>query len=178
MTAALTLADAAPVAAGLVAGSVAGVMAALAGAATLVTLRRRLAVITVEGRSMEPALRSGDRVLVRRVPLGRVRRGDIVVIAQPEPAPRHPATVGGRPDRGVRDIAQGSWVIKRAAALPGDPVPAPVAAAVSAAPGSPVPAGRLVALGDNAALSFDSRTHGYYSGDRVLGVVLRRISTP
>ncbi|WP_433497221.1 S26 family signal peptidase [Sphaerimonospora sp. CA-214678] len=176
MTAALILAGAAPAAAGLVAGSVAGAVAGLAGAATLMGLRRRLAVITVEGRSMEPALRSGDRVLVRRVPLDRVRRGDIVVIEQPEPAPRHPAAAGGRPERGVGDIAQRSWVIKRAAALPGDPVPAPVAAAVSADPGSPVPAGRLVALGDNAVLSFDSRTHGYYSGDRVLGVVLRRIS--
>lgn len=172
MTAALAPIGDVPALAGLVAGAV----AALAGAAALAVLRRRLAVITVEGRSMEPALHSGDRVLVRRVPLDRVRRGDIVVIEQPAPGSRRPAAAGGRPDPRTGDIAWESWVIKRAAALPGDPVPAPVAAAVSAAPGSPVPAGRLVALGDNAALSFDSRTHGYYSGDRVLGVVLRRIS--
>ncbi|KAB8190982.1 S26 family signal peptidase [Nonomuraea phyllanthi] len=140
----------------------------LAGAG-LAGLRRALTVVDVEGRSMEPALHAGDRVLVRRRPLERVRTGDIVVVEQ------HGL---GRPGARLRaGSPRGRWVIKRVAGLPGDPVPEAVAGAVGAAPGSRVPRGRFVALGDNPPLSFDSRACGYYAGDRVLGVVLRTVTT-
>ncbi len=116
-------------------------------------LCRRLVIIDVRGESMRPALAPGDRVLMRRIRLGAVRRGDVVVIAAPEP------------HEGLEKADR--WRIKRVAALPGDPVP----------PGIPVtervvPAGRLVVLGDNARHSVDSRTTGFYRADDLIGVIV------
>jgi len=141
-------------------GIVVSVATTLAGAAALVAwLRRRFVVIDVDGRSMQPTLHEGDRVLVRRRPLQHIRTGDIVIVENP----------------GGRNLAEQDWVIKRAVAVPGDPVPASMAAAVTSAAGSPVPDGRLLVLGDNPSHSADSRQHGYLSGDSVLGVVVRRM---
>jgi signal peptidase I len=146
--------------------------AALAG--VMVWLRRRYVVIEVDGRSMRPALDPGDRVLVRRRSLRHVRTGDIVVVASTarQKAGRRP----GAAARGSRDASGHAWVIKRAAAVPGDPVPASLAATVSAPAGTPVPDGRLLILGDNTTASFDSRHYGYLSGAAVLGVVVRRLT--
>jgi len=64
-----------------------------------------LALVTVRGPSMAPALRSGDRVLARRVrPPGRVRSGAVVLVAW-----------ASRPDvlavkRVVRPVEGGCWV--------------------------------------------------------------------
>jgi type IV secretory pathway protease TraF len=63
-------------------------------------------------------------------------------------------------------------MIKRVAAVPGEPVPEAVWPAVAAIGGQSVPAGSLVVLGDNTADSKDSRTIGYIPADRVLGVML------
>lgn len=52
-------------------------------------------VAVVDGLSMAPALRDGDRVLVRRT--RKVRRRDIALIAMPE-----------------------GWILKRVAGVPGD----------------------------------------------------------
>ncbi|WP_248960691.1 S26 family signal peptidase [Sphaerisporangium perillae] len=117
--------------------------------------RRRYLVVTVHGESMAPTYREGERVLVRRAPLAEVRPGQVVVVEDPVPP--------------------GRWIIKRAAALPGDPVPGEVAAAAGAAPGSRVPAGCLVLLGDNPAASADSRRFGYIPAGRLLGVVSRSL---
>ena len=46
-------------------------------------LRRRVLVVAVKGRSMQPALLDGDRVLVWRRPVRRVKRGDMVVLVGP-----------------------------------------------------------------------------------------------
>ncbi|SDQ87325.1 signal peptidase I [Thermostaphylospora chromogena] len=148
--------------------------AALLVGAGIAVLRRALTVVDVEGRSMEPTLRAGDRVLVRRVPFERVRTGDIVVVEQ-----HGPGRSAVRPGAAVTSSgpAEGRLVIKRVAGVPGDPVPEAVAAAVGAAPGARVPRGRLVVLGENPMFSFDSRACGYYEGDRVLGVVLRKIAS-
>ncbi|GAB3804101.1 S26 family signal peptidase [Micromonospora zhanjiangensis] len=56
--------------------AVAGVLAS--ATALLLWARRRLLRVAVVGRSMEPTLRSGDRVLARRVPLAGLRHGDVV----------------------------------------------------------------------------------------------------
>lgn len=140
--------------------------AALVAAAASVAiwrLRRDWAVVTVEGPSMEPTFHHGDRVAVRRTPRFSVSSGDVVVIGQPHAGPtRHysrPRILDGR-----------RLVIKRVAAVSGEPVPdgIPVSDAV-------VPEGKLVLLGDNAAASFDSRAVGYFPAEFLLGGVVRRI---
>ncbi len=128
-------------------------LAASAAAGTLL-VRRRFVVVTVEGLSMLPTLAAGDRVLVRRAGLGRLRPGQVVVAQAPD---RH-------------------WLIKRVAAVPGDPRPAACLPGPSGPGQQWVPAGKFVLLGDNAAVSHDSRQLGYFAGDRLLGVAVRRMS--
>ena len=60
-------------------------------------------------------------------------------------------------------------------ALPGDVRPEAWLPATASRQGPRVPAGKFVLLGDNPARSYDSRQLGYFSGDRLLGVVLRRV---
>jgi signal peptidase I len=130
-------------------------------------LRRRLMVVTVVGDSMVPAYRPGDRLLVTRrtVP---VAAGDVVVFAF---AHGHgaPAMFGG-----AGAHAGTGWVVKRVAAVPGEPVPDSVLAAVGARAGQRVPAERLVVLGDGVT-SVDSREWGYLPAARLTGRVLRRL---
>ncbi|MFI6786655.1 signal peptidase I [Nonomuraea sp. NPDC050383] len=143
-------------------GLLAGVAVAVVGA---LLARRRYVVVTVEGPSMAPTLDDGDRVLVRRRTIDQVSRGDVVVLEPPpDPAGR---VLPGPPGADGR-----RWNIKRAVALPGDPVP----------PGVPggdaeerVPAGALVVLGDNGPQSVDSRQRGFFHAGSLLGVALRRL---
>ncbi|MBO2437505.1 S26 family signal peptidase [Actinomadura nitritigenes] len=142
----------------------AGFAAAGLAAGALVALgwaRTRLVVVTVDGASMLPTLRDGDRVLARRRPLHRVRRGDVVVLEPPPDGPYLPGPAG--PDGRT-------WNVKRVAAVPGDPVPPGIAGE-----GGTVPDGALAVLGDNPD-SVDSRQRGLYPGDRLLGVVVRRLN--
>ncbi|MFF0869840.1 S26 family signal peptidase [Nonomuraea sp. NPDC003560] len=140
-------------------------IAVFAGSAALLVVvafaaRRRLAVVTVRGESMVPALRPGDRLLVLR---GKaVRRGQIVVLEPIGPGMRWR-------DGPLPEVAAADWVVKRVAALPGEPVP-------PQCPGLPatVPPGKLVVLGDGE-ISADSRLWGLVPADRVLGVVLRTL---
>lgn len=141
----------------------AAVVAVVLGAA-IGWLRWQLRIVTVIGESMRPTLAPGDRLLVRRTPLARVRTGDIVVLAYP--------------DRGeiARDRRRDhNLLVKRAVATAGDPVPALVAPVLSVRPGTPVRDGALIALGDNIDVSYDSRVFGYVHADDLLGVVLRPI---
>ena len=118
-------------------------------------LHRGFFFLRVAGPSMEPALRAGDRLLVGRFGVDRPRRGRIYVVAEDD----------------------STLTVKRAAAVPGDPVPASVAGLagdpyVSAVVPAVVPAGRLVLLGDNRARSLDTRSLGYYRADRLRGTVV------
>lgn len=136
----------------------------LAALAAVTLVRRRIAIVSVTGHSMEPALAAGDRVLVRRTKLRSVRTGQIVVVEAP-------TTLDGNwTDRPVRHELHRDWIIKRAAAIPGEPVPACLPGTL--AEDVHVPEGKLVVLGDNRPASIDSRKMGYVPGDRLLGVVV------
>jgi signal peptidase I len=146
--------------------ALAGIVALAVG---LRVLRRRLAVVAVFGPSMQPALRPGDRVLVRRAQLQGLRAGQIVVVERPQAD----GTWTTRPPRWPADDRE--WLIKRVAAVPGDARPQEIAAGPG---GSLVPPGVLVVLGDNAARSLDSRQFGYIPAERLLGVMLRPLARP
>ena len=124
-------------------------------------VRRRLVQVTVRGSSMAPTLVDGDRVLVVRRSLARVRRGQLVVL---EP----PLADGSRRDSGTTRIDRRLWQVKRAVALPGDAVPPGISNIGDA---HRVPPGALVVLGDSAA-SVDSRQRGFYFATDLLGVVV------
>ncbi|WP_328549101.1 S26 family signal peptidase [Streptomyces platensis] len=142
--------------------------------ATAVLLGRGLVVVTVRGVSMAPAYLDGDRVLVRRTT--RPTRGQVLVVERPAVRTRWPS--GPLPaTAGARTVGRRQWLIKRVAALPGDPVPeAVLSASFPDLPGPPrVPDGSLVLLGDNHQHSVDSRYFGFYPVERVLGTVVRRL---
>ncbi|MFI9592708.1 S26 family signal peptidase [Nonomuraea sp. NPDC052265] len=142
----------------IVLGTLAGPVALVLGG--VLWLRLRYLVVTVEGESMLPAYRPGDRVLVRRASLRGLRAGQVVVLSR---------AAGPSEDAGAH------WIIKRLAAVPGDPVPRERVPALRDAPGTRVPDGHLVVLGDNPRRSYDSRRAGYLTADRLLGVVLRKV---
>jgi signal peptidase I len=148
-----------------------GLLGVLACAGAVVLLRRRLFVVIVAGASMEPSLRDGERLLARRTTLAQVRRGDVVILERPDEDlnwARPPAS---------RQAANRSLLIKRIAALPGDPPPRAAAPALAEHPADLVPPGRLVAFGDNYHHSLDSKQIGYFPADRLVGVALRRHPT-
>ncbi|MFG1999180.1 S26 family signal peptidase [Spirillospora sp. NPDC048911] len=134
----------------------------------LVLARRRFVVVRVVGTSMEPAYRAGDRVLVRRRDGERAGRGQVVALQTALPGGVWRTTPLPEP-------AAAMWFLKRVVAVPGDPVPGAVAERVGAEPGAVVPEGHLVVLGDGP-VSEDSRVWGHVPVDRVLGVVVRKLS--
>ncbi|WP_329109399.1 S26 family signal peptidase [Micromonospora sp. NBC_01699] len=139
--------------------AVAGVL--VPAAVALLFVRRRLLLVSVVGRSMEPTLRAGDRVLARRARVDEVRRGDVVVVV----APAKMRPEAAEAERGL--------LIKRAFAVPGDPAPVDRVPALRGLPDAEVPPGHLVVLGDNPPWSYDSRECGYLTAESVLGVVIR-----
>ncbi|MDJ1136354.1 S26 family signal peptidase [Streptomyces iconiensis] len=144
-----------------------GVLGALGVAATAVLARRALVSVTVRGRSMEPAYRDGDRVLVLRA--RRLSTGRVVVAERPGHGHVWPGPALS-PGARATAVAERQWMIKRVGALPGEPH-APDLGESGEVPGH-VPSGRLVLLGDNPQHSVDSRQLGYFPAERVLGVVL------
>ena len=144
-------------------------LAGLAATLLLVRLRQRAAVVTVDGDSMWPAFAPGDRVLVRRTGANRLRPGQVIVIERPGEDGEWSS-----PQRGP--IGRRRWVIKRVAAVPGDPRPKAWLPATRQPTEAHVPTGKLVLLGDNPDWSNDSRQMGYFPAEQLLGVVVRRIA--
>lgn len=126
--------------------------------------RRLLLVVTVEGTSMTPTYPPGQRLLVLRTPVARVRRGAAVVF-------RLAAD-------GQGGAARPPLIVKRLAAGAGDPVPPAVREAVGTRDGGRVPRGSVVLLGDDPATSTDSRAWGYVARHRISGVVVARLGPP
>jgi signal peptidase I len=123
--------------------------------AIVAVARAALVVVTVTGMSMAPTLSDGDRVLVVRRWVRGVRRGDVVAARLTWSLDQPPAT------------GSASWIIKRVAAVGGDAVPDK-----ATSPGT-VPRGSVFLLGDNAALSGDSRLWGALAVSDIVGVVVR-----
>jgi signal peptidase I len=137
-----------------------GALAALA-AGTLLWVRRRVFVARVVGESMLPTLRDGDRMLALRTGRGRVPAARELVVLRDPQAP---------PGRGTRRRRPDDYLVKRVAAVAGDPLPAGIASGTGT-----VPEGHLVLLGDNAEHSRDSRDFGPVPVGRIAGTVLRRM---
>ncbi|MGW4641191.1 S26 family signal peptidase [Sphaerisporangium sp. NPDC004334] len=137
----------------------------------MVELRRRFRLVTVYGVSMEPTLSTGDRVLVRRCGPAGLSRGDIVLVDMDKP-------FGWPPGRPIL-LPKGSQsaIIKRLAALPGEPLPDDLDARPGVLTDAVVPDGHVVVVGDNRRASVDSRQHGYVPVRFVVGKVLRRVET-
>ena len=160
------------------------VAAALVLAGCVATaVRRRFVVVTVRGESMLPTFTDGQRVLVRRCAVAAVAPGDVVVFADPRDADRdrleaerERLVAAGVPALPPPPWRRSEWLVKRAAAVPGDPVPRAAVPALAEVDHDVVPAGVLVLLGDNAARSDDSRRYGYVAANRLVGTVLRTLS--
>ena len=152
-------------------GERAGVLAVVSAIGTLVgmaaavlvvvILRRRFVVVRVLGVSMQPVLTDGQRVLVRRAGLAAVRHGDLVVF----------------PLSSIRARCEGDppWMVKRAIALPGDPIPGGSVPHAIYINRDEVPQGKLIVRGDNTEWSYDSSQAGFVDGSALLGVVVRTL---
>jgi len=127
------------------------------GALAVAALRRTLVVVEISGSSMEPTYPGGARLLAVRAT--RPRRGQVVVLEHQGP---------GAADR---PPGASAYLVKRIAAMPGDPVPASVRPVVGV---DAVPAGRCVVLGDNPD-SVDSRLWGFVPLADVVARVVRTL---
>jgi signal peptidase I len=124
-----------------------------AGAVSVLLIRRRSILITVQGHSMSPTYFDGDRLVVKRQRTCEV--GDVVVFRLAEPMP-------GMPE----------LLVKRVVAVAGDEIPS---GSMPPTGDLAVPPNRFIVLGDNAR-SLDSRRLGYIATEAMLGVVVRRLT--
>jgi signal peptidase I len=138
-----------------------GVGAALlvAGAGVAAWARRRWIVVAVQGNSMSPTLHDGQRIVARRLdhPNGHAR-SDVVVFLMPA-AQRATLGDGALP-----------YLVKRVAAVAGDPVPDWAQEALGANSETRVPPGKVVVSGDNT-ISQDSRQLGYIDAESLIAIV-------
>lgn len=123
----------------------------------------------VEGRSMQPTLEPGDRLVVRPVGPVRPRRGDVVIVRDPR-----------RPRRST---------VKRVVGLPGERIEVragrlsidgvthiePHAHHRTGDDACTVPPAHLYVLGDNRGHSTDSRTYGPVPVEHVEAVVITTV---
>lgn len=95
------------------------------GVLTLAAVRAALVLITVEGASMEPGYRHGDRRLMLRRPPVRLRHARVVVLRGPFGPP------------GEQSAHEVRYAVKRVAGLSGHPTPSGLPGA-----GRTIPPGR------------------------------------
>ncbi|RYZ40023.1 MAG: S26 family signal peptidase [Myxococcaceae bacterium] len=121
--------------------------------------RSRWIVVAVQGNSMSPTLRDGQRIVVRRLdrPDGYAR-SDVVVFLMP---------AAQRATLGEEALP---YLVKRVAAVAGDPVPDWAWEALGADGQTRVPLGKVVVSGDNV-ISQDSRQLGYIDERSIIAIV-------
>lgn len=97
-------------------------------------------IVVVNGPSMEPTYKSGDRLLMTTAYwlFGKIKKGDVVVVVRPS----------------------GELLIKRVVALPGEQVPRDYWSPLVYMMGGRVPEGHIFVVGDNLERSEDSRQIG------------------
>lgn len=129
-----------------------------AAACGVALIRAKLLIVTVQGESMRPTLREGDRVLVvRRSRMSRPRGGDLVVCHSPR------VLAGASESNGL--------IVKRVVAVAGERIPWNADRSSEAV----VPTGSVYIMGDATDYSNDSRDFGPVPWNRVLGTVIRRL---
>ncbi len=159
---------------------------ALSGICAWLVLTYGVQVFRIQGASMDPALESGERVLVDKIAVrfGALDRGDVLVFRDP----------GG----------SGAILVKRVAGLPGDTVRfhedevlvlAPTGANLQPCPGASgggasvladrpesveiaLDAGEYFVVGDNRVRSSDSRHWGPLPEELILGKARWRVYPP
>ncbi|MFF2780242.1 signal peptidase I [Streptomyces sp. NPDC058052] len=169
-------------------------LGAVAGASALLALLAGVAVtalgVRVDGSSMDPTLRPGDRILVSPGSEGRVRRFDVVLLRGGRQDSLMVKRVIGVPGDRVAILSTGGQpfqvLLQEGGAGPVRRVVAPQwddrarrAGACCTAEGTgsaraalrTVPEGAFFYLGDNPDLSDDSRQYGWGAIDRVEGRV-------
>ncbi len=140
---------------------------------TLLGIRRRYLIVSVSGSSMEPTLRAGQGVLARRCSGCQVRAGDVVIVQDVEGLDPGP----GRKPLTAKQIGRSApHLIKRVLARAGDPVPHEQIPALRDTAEVQIPQGRIVLIGDNSLSSNDSRHHGYYLEQHIIGKMIRRLT--
>jgi signal peptidase I len=123
----------------------------------------RYTIAIVDGSSMEPTLWAGDRLLVRRCAITTLRRGDIVVVRE---SLLHDVSRADGPAWAAIAPAQERFLVKRAVAIPGDPLPQVLQAAEGV-----VPLRAIVIVGDNPC----ERGYGYVGEEQLVGRAVRRL---
>lgn len=114
-------------------------------------VRRTHLRVRIVGHSMAPGLLDGTQVFTKRISPERLLPGDIVVLPEP---------------------GTGQLIIKRIAALAGEPFPFPRDGELQ------VPPGMVAVLGDNPTQSNDSRHFGYVPAERIRGRLVRVVPRP
>lgn len=147
-----------------------GLLFLASAAGITLVVRRVLVLVEVQGDSMCPTLTNGDLALAVRTGTWLTHRGTIVVAHSPD---WRESADTGRLDECGQVITP--WVVKRVAALSGDPIPN-VSLPDASLPRTPEPTGmipfdRCYLLGD-AAACVDSRLWGPVPKSLILGPVI------
>jgi signal peptidase I len=162
---------------GIVLGGVALLLVVVAVLVALFVFGNGVVRLKVPGAAMEPTIRAGQTVSARKVDAGeyRPKHGDIVVFAAParwaadDNAQLIKRVIGLPGERLICCDPQGRWMIG------GKPLDEPYVKAGSTSGGMSfdviVPDGRLWVMGDNRAMSNDSRQQFSVTHDIALATV-------